>query len=138
MKRIEDYLHLYLGCECITEDKKIGRLCDIGSDYANEMILLTVRYSDDSDDWDVFNDDPKDVTRIKLLLRPLSDMTEEEKNESGFGTTNKHDAHKFTITTHFETMRYLLSKGFDLFSLIESGLAIDKTKIFHHSNIRHE
>ncbi len=33
------------------------------------------------------------------------------------------------IPTTFEIIRYLLSKHFDLFGLIESGLAVDKTKI---------
>lgn len=36
------------------------------------------------------------------------------------------------VHNHHETTRYLLSKHFDLFGLIESGLAIDKTKLNSH------
>ena len=49
-------------------------------------------------------------------------------SSKGVGTTNEplHNSHKIT--------RYLLSKHFDLFGLIESGEAIDKTTI--ESNIK--
>ena len=61
----------------------------------------------------------------KLILRPLSDMTEEEKNEylligTDSSTRFEHNARR---------TQYLLSKGFDLFGLIDAGLAIDKTKL---------
>lgn len=63
---------------------------------------------------------------LKLILRPLSDMTEEEMIEVDVDVPN--------ILSEYEKLRptafsFLLSKGFDLFGLIDAGLAIDKTKL---------
>jgi hypothetical protein len=84
-KDIKDYLHLYLGCECINEEGKIGRFSGI------------------------------DV--CKLLLRPLSDMTQEEFRID------------CNLINPVERFRFRLSKGFDLFGLIDAGLALDATKL---------
>lgn len=89
---------------------------------------------------------------IKLILRPLSDMTEEDglayakltrpeatkaKIESGQVwsfhdpdgiTFYKWKAHKLHESCPEEFL-WLLSKHFDLFGLIDAGLAIDKSKI---------
>lgn len=168
MKKIEDYLHLYLGCECIADDKKKGRLAAIDLCQSdNSIVMLTVRYSDDIDDWDVLNDN-QEMSRVKPILRPLSDMTEEEmyqlllrqyspsediftqivttvkfnttepkrhlKHGSGVGYSGfKSDgSHYVTGTLSFtrlssEQFTYLLKQGFDLFGLIDAGLAITKT-----------
>jgi len=82
----------------------------------------------------------------KPILRPLSDMTEEEINEcwkllewSEMIKNNRryklneefHDSDEGRECGWFSFLKilpYLLSKHFDLFGLIESGLAIDKTK----------
>ena len=93
----------------------------------------------------------------KLRLRPLSDMTREEaifyaslhRNMDGFvGNVgvkpgNNSDTHiKYFMggwgmslfvggpssTYKAAAFHYLLKQGFDLFGLIEAGLAIDKTK----------
>ena len=63
--------------------------------------------------------------RVKPLLRPLDDMTEEERGEvcCAEGLPPFDD----NVTAALRT-KYLLSKHFDLFGLIEAGLAIDKTK----------
>lgn len=62
--------------------------------------------------------------QVKPILRPLSDMTEEEEkatqaivNEIGFG-----------YELGASITRYLLSRHLDLFGWIDAGLAIDKTK----------
>ena len=64
---------------------------------------------------------------VKPILRPLSDMTEPEEMEvqnmvdqMGVGYSATHGA---------QITGFLLSRHFDLFGWIESGLAIDKTKI---------
>lgn len=103
---MKDYLHLYLGCECITEENKVGKLCDIGIDYSKEIMLITVRYSDNDDDWDVFNDDPSNITRVKLLLKPIDCC--------GWMPF---------------AFKRVLEEGYDVFDLISKGLAIDRTKM---------
>lgn len=125
-REIKDYLHLYLGCECQTDEGKIGwfsgfDVCE--RDYS--ITMITVRFSDKSDDWTVLNDN-EECDRIKLILRPLSDMTEEEDQIE----LPKHNRGEF-IDMHWypEGYVWLLSKGFDLFGLIDEGLAINKTTL---------
>lgn len=155
MKNIKDYLHLYLGCECTVEWKPFMNRND-----SRHLI----------DGW-VLQMSHNATESIKPILRPLSDMTEEEAidiaiimygqpdsvkwrmEDKGnyFNVYRKHYAESFTIDKasgdidryskgdggmdldvtlqhHFITA-YMLSKGFDLFGLIEAGLAIDKTKL---------
>jgi hypothetical protein len=99
-KNIRDYLHLYLGCECWWEDK----YGDSGGRTEIDFYMIAELYGE--------------RIKLKLILRPLSNMTEEEMKES----------EPFMFDS-FELTRYLLSKHFDLFGLIDAGLAIDKTTI---------
>lgn len=83
---------------------------------------------------------PEFMSRITdecvLVLRPLSDMTEDELQECGnmiYDFSNDPELNNFKwkdfeIGLAPEQFVYLLSKGFDLFGLIPSGLAIDNTK----------
>ncbi len=106
MKKIQDYLHLYLGCEYIM------RYVDWHPGVWSVPVKLTGKRLDD-----LIND--ASVEKILLCLRTLSDMTEDEKK-----------ALKLTRTAETpEAFRGLLSRHFDLFGLIEAGLAIDKTKM---------
>lgn len=78
--------------------------------------------------------------RLKPILRKLSDMTEKElqecgnlvvdfsDDESGLGL-NEHKWQDFTLLLCAEQFHWLIQRGFDLFGLIEAGLAIDKTKL---------
>lgn len=113
MKDIKDYLHLYLGCEVVTleenynfPDLKLdcvsGLHCKLGSESRNLY-------------WKVW------PNQFKLLLRPLSDISDEERVE--YKKTKKYYSQDCP-----ESFRYLLSKGFDLFGLIEAGLAVDSTR----------
>lgn len=113
-KKISDYLHLYLGCDIMI-------LCY--KDYSGGTYKLTGKIFANIID----NYNPKEDL-IKPILRPLSDMTEEEREElndielgeSSWPTVARALAPCFA---------WMLSKGFDLFGLIESGLAIDKTTL---------
>jgi hypothetical protein len=142
-KEFKDY-HLYLGCDVLL-------INDISEDYGDDsydppainsigkLSLINegdfqINGGEESEGWPygvTFENchialwDLKD---FKLLLRPLSDMTEEEKEniqgtDWGFLETN------YDWEFSPETFIYLLSKYFDLFGLIEAGLAIDKTKL---------
>lgn len=115
MKKIEDYLHLYLGCEAYWQEDGIKSTYPKAIDY--DMLKNA--------DW------------IKPLLRPLSDITEEELDDCTILSADMMNIisdpfSKERMIVEFEcnarVNKYLLSKGFDLFGLIEDGLAIDKTK----------
>lgn len=124
-KEIKDYLHLYLGCDYQDQFGGLGNI--------NEHTFL------------VMFDAAKRNVPFKLLLRPLSDMSEDEKLYIVEAITYSHVrfSSKDSILGSFDADRYnkkhnnelypdeflyLLKQGFDLFGLIESGLAIDKTK----------
>jgi hypothetical protein len=134
-KNIKDYLHFYLGCECIInwenpEYEENGKVRKLDSLRIYEMLT----------------EYPEAI--CKPILRPLSDMTEEEAKQfyvsDGWGENLENivvtdGGIDFTIARTsgyciFSRLRpssflTLLSKGFDIFGLIDAGLAIDKTKI---------
>lgn len=120
-KKIKDYLHLYIGCEVqvtpFHDIKYIGKL--IGTDgYCQLSVVIN---------GDHFSTE-RHISICKLLLRPLSDMTEEEK-EWQQNQSKKSSGFFPSYTEIAELTKYLLSREFDLFHLIESGLALDKTKL---------
>ena len=118
-KKIEDYLHLYLGCEVWDSyNEKKGVLFGIDlntSGFDNVKVLHKVVWSL-SFEW------------IKPILRSVNDMTEEEKrNIDGTDWNNTIPGGAWEYSP--ETFRYLLSKHFDLFGLIKSGLAINAAEL---------
>ena len=122
MKDIKDYLHLYVGCTL---------RCDTGFVILMSVIPEIIPHT--SFGIAVINGSESYRTNLgdyKPVLRPLSDMTEEECNLLGWdykyqGKIISHRAENLSP----EEVRILLKQGFDLFNLIESGLSIDKTKI---------
>lgn len=115
MKELKDYLHLYIGC-------KIQR------PGINGQVLvetLDLKYAS----WILSFED------AKLILRRLESMTEIEGEEMYSGMTGSFEVDIPIIGGDTATIRlspyqiqFLLSKGFDLFDLIDAGLAIeDKT-----------
>lgn len=113
-KNIKDYLHLYLGCECLLH-LELGTMSEKLTGVTENEDGETICYFLNS------NKSFRKSDTVKLLLRPLSDMTEEEKKEYGKG--------KSFINVQYLSpadFMYLLLRHFDVFGLIESGLAIDK------------
>lgn len=126
-------LALYLGCYAMHGDKRI-HVCgiNVNSGYIqNIMCQETIP-----------------ISEIKLILRPLSSMTEEEKEQIAKLMSPKAtkwlveilvlDAirvetwgdgmHSIAENYWPDLFLYLLSKHFDLFGLIEKQEAIDSTK----------
>ena len=103
-KNIKDYLHLYLPFELNYFGFKYNVV-----GFRDKGHFFTFWHEHG------FFDILKEY--LKLPLRPLSlnEMTEEEKKQ-------------IKLKEGFDLTRYLLSKHFDIFNLIEAGLAIDKTK----------
>ena len=131
-KKLKDYLHLYLGCDCIADGitfKLNGvQLTDTGTlAYDGTMIDFINQC------WWVENAD------FKMILRSLESMTEEEALEC-WKLTHRMENELIQIngwqvvdyyrreTNFYEAVEfhYLLSKHFDLFGLIDAGIAIEK------------
>jgi hypothetical protein len=136
-KDIKDYLHLYLGCD-------VARFDSEGVRYKNAV----------NGAWliEAFEKGGRNFYTYKPILRPISDMQDDELKaiakisdidfkERSFDhacalanvKTHGLNAIKFNENLNpievFEISRFLLSCGFDLFGLIESGIALDKTKL---------
>jgi hypothetical protein len=124
-KKIADYLPHYIGqkvqfiadeigilkgfCESEVEHDKTIAIIDVGSDRFIEW------YAEE----------------VKLILRPLSSMTEEEATELDWnqriGWESRWDGIGRPQVIYPREFHWLIKKGFDIFGLIESGLAIEKT-----------
>lgn len=114
---IKDYLHLYLGCEATDGFAITGALTEVSIDTFGESCVIgmngmSYRFT---------------VDAIKPILRPLSEMTAEER-KTWANVRFPDNTRLEPIQWEAESVRYLLSRQFDLFGLIEAGLAIDKTK----------
>lgn len=119
MKKIEDYLHLYIGCECYESyNNKIGILSGLCIGADNPVLVEHNK----SKWWLKYSE-------VKPMLRPLSDITEEECDVLGLNRNyfieQSHEVRNW-LPLEF---KYLLKQRFDFFGLIPSNLAIDKTKI---------
>jgi len=62
------------------------------------------------------------------ILRPLSDMTDDELNEHA-DLVNNWGEYMDVLMREAQASIYLIRQGFDVFGWIETGLAIDKTKM---------
>lgn len=147
---MENILHLYLGQKVQVrkkldasrkepEEPLIGQIVEV-TKASNHGDWIMVRF-----DWiqectyHGFNERSSNAhtffieeDEIKLLLRPLSSMTADELKECNIEMGQillaqfpKDGGLKFFAPKQFQ---HLLSKGFDLFSLIPEGKAIDSTK----------
>lgn len=123
-KQLKDYLHLYLGCECMYLNGE-AVISEISMDSRYEL-LCSVKLKGGKKHLQAA------IEKVKPILRPLPDMTDEEKKEidkqyKAF-TKSKTFNDTGVVMWAAKHTQILLSKHFDLFGLIESGLAIDKTK----------
>lgn len=128
---LKDYAPYYLGCEVmITGTGNTGRLTTIsilGNMQQRFSVLIGATSIERS-----FN-----FETDKLVLRPLSTMTDEELQKCGnmnydFSDDPELNNHKweyFTLLLSVEQFHYLLLRHFDLFGLVDAGLATDKTKL---------
>lgn len=116
MKDIKDYLYLYLGCECVVFKGKLHKLLGIMGH------IISIGYGDGF--VKVMNVKIEDC---EFAFRHLSDMTEKEAKEIGIEWAEFRGEEIGSFAP--KEFVSLLKKSFDLFGLIESGLAIDKTKL---------
>lgn len=172
-KKLSDYIHFYLNpfhkTKILVDGEHEMFLWDLEFIPDMDIVHFTAAPNEfkgpdieDDGEWQLFND-TEELTRMKLFLRPLSDMTEEDLQivkdidlipeftitHSKYGVeidSITYDGFCLNIYSdgsmdcfckdNRETYPYqgpiiftnLLKKGFDLFGLIESGLAINKSK----------
>lgn len=101
---IKDYIHMYIGCEALHSH---GHTFEITHDDISYCVTWPSMY--------------------KLILRKLSDMTEEDRLK--YGWTIEETDEGLKVNYPFESFRLLCKDGWDLFGLIPAGLAIDKTSL---------
>lgn len=128
---LSHYIHYYIGCRIEKDSDALDYPIIEGIDR-NNVIVSTYRYKTPHSDlifvrpriW-------KNISSIKPILRNrnLLDMTKEEEDELKAikGTSIIYRSEppiEITYDTP-ETFHWMLKKQFDLFELIENGLAID-------------
>jgi hypothetical protein len=130
-KHIKDYLYLYgIDCNIMTPDG-LGSVLVIYPKAVevslNKIVYQQVmkgRKGGSEMHYKYFYTDD-----LKLALRPLSDISVEEITQLDKMFLPQKGYAKRTVVLEAERTHYLLSKHFDLFGLIEAGLAIDKTTL---------
>jgi hypothetical protein len=157
-KKIQDYLHFYLGCQamCSTKDfpkeKHTGKIVEISTTGSNHSPWIQVAFETVID---VYRDSFRcghsssnmhhfffSWDEIKPILRPWSDLKPDEVGKMTWDNdpmwwAKKSKKGKITISydsqapTCFrpEEYRFLCSLGIDLFGLIPADLAIDSTTL---------
>lgn len=147
-KELKDYLHLYLGCKMILE--KSGRIITlIGLNIDGEGMDIN-----DGEDWRHYSiwpfkpllrplDSIKEeqaIELVKILVweqygdHPGTRIYESYKNSFGGIVVSWGESFREKVSISdmsrysADQIRYLLSRHFDLFGLIESGLALPLTE----------
>lgn len=127
-RRIEDYLHLHLGCLVIIE-RANNFLNNPSRKFTSHgpYKLVGVDISDNKTTVKIDNYLVSESDVIRPILRPLSDMTEDEAIEFGWMRlfTLEHFVEKKLFQS--ELLGHMLVRHFDLFDLIQDGLALDAT-----------
>lgn len=114
-------LALYLGCECAVYTDGI-----IKSSYNATLTSVSIYGFVTLRKVNRDNVLSKSFNEIKLLLRPLSSISEDENIEIQSMAAFDENIRWLKFTGN--VAKYLISKQFDLFNLIEQGLALDITK----------
>lgn len=134
---IKDYLHLYLGCDGTLITKRtygsprrteaalnteiLDRLYKLPTLNSFTPILRPLSDMTPEEFWDIFKPvQPEDIT-YEQMSEAINDLKSDGFSRLDFGGMD--------AMAVFEIFRKLLSKHFDLFDLIEAGLAIDKTQL---------
>ena len=126
-KKIGAYLGFYLGNQ--VQIKGISMRTHIIGVHTNGNIQVAHSYGS-QDYWRAHD--------LVLILKPLKELSQEDANFLGFQETSRHyESLKLSefvetfIQSKFmdpEEVVYLCKNGYDVFSLIEAGLAIPKKK----------
>lgn len=134
---LKDVIHLYIGQKAkvfqndVEQPYRDNTITGIAYNRVG-VLYVSINYSGVST---LYND-------IKLILRPLSDITNDEcirlskvqyeakndRNHLILGRGIVNEIMNDTWGGSHKTFMYFIENGFDIFGLIESNQAIDKTK----------
>jgi hypothetical protein len=120
-KDIKDYIHFLHGYDVMTPYgvcKFLYYRCDLDPKKYNPVIVMR---SDDMTFAFLLKE-------IQFIMRSIDDMTEEERKEYNHRKQRKG----YMPEIHADNTFWLISRKFDVFGLIDVGIAIDKTKITTH------
>jgi hypothetical protein len=124
--KLSDYIHFYLGCKCV-----LSFVAPDHSEYNKGWKLISIESQSDKP-YEIDNGTEYTWTAdIKPILRRLDSMTEEERREyeATLVIQKASPVHQFGVRVQSaQSFAWLCSRGFDLFSLIDSNQAIDATK----------
>ena len=141
-KELKGYLHLFgIGCPVSTIDG-IGNILVIH----NKAVTVALKCINYNQELHGFSDGNGGLHRtyllkddyIKLILHHLSDITDEERlyfqnlcelEKEDLACIKYGTAHLTNIIQWSNGVHYLLSKHFDLFGLIEAGLAVNAAEL---------
>jgi len=112
--------------EDIAKHGHIDEICEIEM-IGNECVTFTGNCCD------FYFDDNEPDCEIKPILIPLSDLTKEELREQGFSSHIDYLTHEKQnpLKAPFEMVQYLFTNHFDIYGLIDKGLAIAVTNEFN-------
>jgi len=142
--KFKEVAHLYIGCKVKYPDSDDKMIVATLSGVNSQSFETTYSRKKKGciGDYITSNDGKQRghncyIENVKPILRSLSSLTEEEATE-GLGYDNLiykpfKVCNNFSSRSVFSAKEFvfLLSKGFDLFGLIESGEAIDATTQTH-------
>jgi hypothetical protein len=100
---LKDYIHYYLGCKIVHPALKNNRT--LTAKWMQSLLEKGINF--------------------KPILRRLEDITPEETGQMRL----IRDSIDYRIKKYAAVTNYLLKQKFDLFGLIEAGLAIDEKKL---------
>lgn len=127
MKDIKDYLHLYLGCDVmVTPPESVSYKCRLTGVMSKrtdgeDKFRIQVFEEDGKDGYEGHGIKWFDEDEVELILRPPEGL----------------DLFSIQLASLSpEPFRWLLTECFDLFGLIDAGLAIDKTKLTCNEEVK--
>jgi hypothetical protein len=148
MKELKDYIHLYIGCNITYPDIEseapmvIARLTGISNQNGVETTYLEVQKNDNGTEthgdylsWKPNGHHKSDALHIKLILRPLDEMSDAESTvyaQLGDADFNKAVGRKDYYAVDkmaAHQVFWALKKGFDLFDLHAAGLAVHENEL---------
>lgn len=128
-KKLIDYIRYYIGADCWVQ----------GQDEEKPIKLTGLSWDDLTGEWWCYFENTETsyalIQDVAPILIKLEDMTEEDKKQityDGYKMLRNEQEDRVLPAKIQSCMwvarqtHYMLSKGYDLWNLIESGLAIDR------------
>lgn len=120
--QIKECIHLYLGSNVLTSTG-VARFVDIRLLGNNEQQYLKL-YPGES------ITKPLNLEEDKLILRSVLSLSNDEMFEfAALFVNDQFSGYSIEVISQLKSAQYLYKKSIDIYGLIESGQAVDATKI---------